>query len=170
MWSKERSGAEPAVPHQGMVSDANADLLEGRGARLCWTLTLLLLVVLPASVRAEIPGDVDAAVTYFEKAAFPENTDFWVRYMLAKAYLQAGRLGEAVAILETALARYDVSMAFNASLAVKGHYLLGLAYEKSGWTAKAIDQYQEFLEIWKDADPGIPEIEEARRSLTNLTD
>jgi hypothetical protein len=45
---------------------------------------------------------------------------------------------------------------------------LGLAYEKSGWTSKAVDKYEEFLDIWKDADPGIPEVEDARDRLARL--
>jgi hypothetical protein len=52
--------------------------------------------------------------------------------------------------------------------AVKAHYLLGLAYEKSGWNKKAIEQYEEFLEIWKDADPGIPEVEDTKQRLKRL--
>jgi hypothetical protein len=45
---------------------------------------------------------------------------------------------------------------------------LGLAYEKSGWHSKALDKYEEFLEIWKDADPGIPEVEDARERVARL--
>jgi hypothetical protein len=51
---------------------------------------------------------------------------------------------------------------------VKAHYLLGLAYEKSGWVKKAIEQYETFLEIWKDADPGIREVEDAKGRLAKL--
>jgi len=29
--------------------------------------------------------------------------------------------------------------------------------------AKAIEHYQKFLDLWKDADPGIAEVEEDRR-------
>ena len=43
-----------------------------------------------------------------------------------------------------------------------------MAYESSGWTGKAIEQYGKFLQIWKDADPGIPEIDDARLRLERL--
>jgi hypothetical protein len=56
----------------------------------------------------------------------------------------------------------------NAVRVVKGYYWLGLAYEKSGWTNKAIQQYEEFLDIWKDADPGIEEIQDAKDHLARL--
>jgi tetratricopeptide (TPR) repeat protein len=112
-------------------------------------------------------GNFEASVTNFEKAA-RDVPYIWAHYPLAKAYLEAGRLGEAVAEFEKVLSRYDENRAYNAIWAVKAHYLLGLAYEKSGWSKKAIEQYEEFLEIWKDADPGIPEVEDAKQRLKAL--
>jgi tetratricopeptide (TPR) repeat protein len=109
------------------------------------------------------------AVTYLKKADKEAPSPlFQVRFSLAKAYLESGRLGEAVSELEKALSRYDETRAYFAIWAVKAHYLLGLAYEKSGWNNKAIEQYEEFLDIWKDADPGIPEVEDAKERLKAL--
>ncbi len=44
---------------------------------------------------------------------------------------------------------------------VKANYYLAQAYEKSGWTTKASEQYQEFLEIWGEADEGIESVLDA---------
>jgi len=112
-------------------------------------------------------GKFEASITNFEKAA-QANQGFWVRYPLARAYLETGRLGEAVAEFEKALSRYDESRAWNTISAVKAYYLLGLAYEKSGWNNKAIEKYEEFLDIWKNADPGIPEVEDAKERVRKL--
>jgi serine/threonine protein kinase/Flp pilus assembly protein TadD len=112
-------------------------------------------------------GNLEASVTNFEKAG-KDVRYFWVHYMLAKVYLESDRLGEAVAELEKVLLRYDGNRALNTTWAVKVYYLLGLAYEKSGWNKKAIEKYGEFLEIWKDADPGIPEVEDAKERLKKL--
>jgi len=114
-------------------------------------------------------GDTKTAATYLVKANEEATAPvFQVRFLLARAYLESGRLGEAVAELEKALSRYDDFRAYVPIWAVKAHYLLGLAYEKSGWTNKAIEKYDEFLEIWKDADPGIHEVEDAKERLEKL--
>ena len=46
----------------------------------------------------------------------------------------------------------------------------GRAYEESGWRDKAIEQYRYLLDTWKDADPGIPIVEETHRHLERLTE
>ncbi|MFH1221363.1 MAG: FlgO family outer membrane protein [Candidatus Eisenbacteria bacterium] len=114
-------------------------------------------------------GNLNAAIDNLERADTTSNGPFYpLRETLAEAYLRAGKLGEAVAVLEQMLSRYDSNRASCIPGAVKDHYILGTAYEKSGWTSKAIEQYQEFLETWKDADLGIPEIEDARQRLARL--
>jgi tetratricopeptide (TPR) repeat protein len=88
--------------------------------------------------------------------------------MLSRAYLKSGKLDKAVTLLESMLSKYSEGRASLGIWAVKAHYLLGLAYEQSGWTEKAIEKYQEFLEIWKNADSGIAEIEDANQRLARL--
>ena len=34
--------------------------------------------------------------------------------------------------------------------------------------SKAIEQYEKFLTLWKDADPGIAEVEDAKRRVVRL--
>jgi len=50
----------------------------------------------------------------------------------------------------------------------KSFYILGKIYEQQGDTAKAIEQYEKFLDIWNDADLGLPEVEDARKCLPAL--
>lgn len=107
-------------------------------------------------------GNANKAVGYLEK----DTSGF--KFVLIKAYLESGRLGEAVVKLEKVLSRYDENRISVPIWAVKAYYLLGLAYEKSGWNKKAIEKYEEFLDIWKNADPGIPEVEDAKERLKKL--
>jgi tetratricopeptide (TPR) repeat protein/predicted Ser/Thr protein kinase len=117
----------------------------------------------------EARGDLSAAIADYEKANEESpGPNYFCRAILAHAYLKAGKLGEAVSMFEKVLSRYDSDRISAVPDCVKDHYDLAGAYEKSGWTAKAIEQYQEFLEIWKDADPGIPEVEDARQRLARL--
>jgi hypothetical protein len=43
-----------------------------------------------------------------------------------------------------------------------------MVYEGLGDRQKAIANYQKFLEIWKDADPGLPETADAKNRLEKL--
>lgn len=109
----------------------------------------------------------DSAIILFQKT-LQGWTDYPVHFMLAKAYLEAGRLAEAVSAFEAVNQRYSNWRVFWCIWSAKAHYYLGLAYERSRWHEKAIEQYQAFLEIWKDADPGIEEIEDAKARLAHL--
>ena len=51
---------------------------------------------------------------------------------------------------------------------MRSFYMLGKIYEKKGWKGKAIEFYEKFLELWKDADPGIAEVEETKMRLAVL--
>jgi len=48
------------------------------------------------------------------------------------------------------------------------NYNIAKIYEKMRDTEKAQEHYEKFLELWKDADPGIPEVEDARKRVAGL--
>ena len=118
-------------------------------------------------------GDFDSAVTLFERACERSIQKKGGKYTflhlsLAHAYLEADRTGDAVILYEWLLNRFDPNLFYISFEIVRAKYFLGQAYEKSGWNDKAIEQYETFLDIWKDADPGIPEVEDARDRLARL--
>ena len=51
----------------------------------------------------------------------------------------------------------------------KAFYMLGKIAEKQGDKVKAREHYIKFLDLWKDADPGLPEVEDARKRLAGLS-
>jgi tetratricopeptide (TPR) repeat protein len=88
---------------------------------------------------------------------------------LARAYLEADQLGEAVTEYENILmGYYEPNLGRSLFQIVKAHYYLGVAYENSGWVDKAIEQYETFLDIWKNADEGLESVEDAKERLARL--
>ncbi|MFQ5512407.1 MAG: protein kinase [Candidatus Krumholzibacteriia bacterium] len=109
------------------------------------------------------------AAKHFEKAAKGLGSKvFRYTYALALAYLRDERLTEAVNEYQRLLRRYSEERAQSPIWAVTVHYHAGVALERSGRHNKAIEQYEEFLGIWNDADPGMPEVKDARARLVRL--
>lgn len=50
----------------------------------------------------------------------------------------------------------------------RSYYKLAKVYEQMGKKAEAGERYRKFLELWKDADSGLPEVEDAKRRLAVL--
>jgi tetratricopeptide (TPR) repeat protein len=53
-------------------------------------------------------------------------------------------------------------------LYAKSFYMLGKIYEKKEMIREAMENYEKFLELWKDADPGIIEVSAAKKRLASL--
>ena len=75
---------------------------------------------------------------------------------------------DAAKAYETMLGRYDFLRANWPDWSAEAHYNLGLAYEESGWNDKAIEQYEIFLNLWKDAHIDLPQIGDSQKRLSRL--
>ena len=86
---------------------------------------------------------------------------------LAAVYFKSGDLGRAAEtyrkIQSLALVRLQYGDIYAASF-----YWLGKIAEREGKKAEAAENYRKFLDLWKDADPGLPEVEDAKKSLAAL--
>lgn len=132
-------------------------------------------------LRAEIliaEGSPDEAVEVYESIVYPpipslrtddigpDNMPF-LRDTLARAYLKKGDIDRAIAAYEKMI-MFDPEGQDRRLIHPKHRYLLAKLYEEKGDAAKAIENYEKFLELWKDADPGLPELQDAKKRLDTL--
>jgi tetratricopeptide (TPR) repeat protein len=103
---------------------------------------------------------------YSSNEAIAYNMPF-LKDVLARAYLENGKLDKAIAEYEKMIT-FDPQKKGRYLVHPVYHYRLAKLYQEKGWTGKAIEQYEKFLDIWKDADPGLPEVEDARKRLAGL--
>jgi len=100
-------------------------------------------------------GLYDEAIMYFKDSMLLDEAS--CRYPLATAYFKKGDYQKAIDLCNEFF-KYNE----NHSLA---HLLLAQIYEKQGKNELAKDEYKKFLNVWKDADEGLPELRLAENAL-----
>jgi len=84
--------------------------------------------------------------------------------LLARAYTSAGDLTKARETYEKITTLTTGMMAWGA-IAARSFYHLGLIAERQGDRALAREHFAKFLDLWKNADPGLPEVADAKKRL-----
>ena len=87
-------------------------------------------------------------------------------YMRGQAYLKMRQGKEAAAEFQKFLDHRFIVL--NSPLGALAHLDLARAYAIAGDTAKSRSAYQDFLALWKDADPDIPILEQAKAEYAKL--
>jgi tetratricopeptide (TPR) repeat protein/tRNA A-37 threonylcarbamoyl transferase component Bud32 len=118
-------------------------------------------------------NNTSKALEYLERAVRslpygPFEKDAWPIVTLAEAYFQAGDLPKAREQYEIITKMTTGRMGDDDDFA-RSFYHLGRIDEKLGDKATARENYRKFLDLWKNADPGRPEVEDAKKRLAGLT-
>jgi len=113
------------------------------------------------------PGKADPAkaIDLENTAALYARASTGVLFVRGMAYLQAGRFSEAQQDLQKIL---DMKTHGPDTLVVAAQLELGRLYQKQGDIPKARIAYQNFLAAWKDADPDVPLLHEAKAEYAKL--
>ncbi len=130
--------------------------------------TLVQMVWVPAAqaVVAINGGDGKKAVALLQPALPYDKTFVGVMYVRGLAYLKTGQGNEATQEFQRMLALRSLYPAEPfMSMAQLG---LGRAYALSGDKAKSRAAYQDFFALWKDADPDIPLLKQAKTEYAKL--
>ncbi|MGA9900081.1 MAG: protein kinase [Terriglobales bacterium] len=99
-------------------------------------------------------------------AFFGSFGTFYPAYVRGEAYLAARQGTEAAAEFQKLLDHRGLVAAD--PIGALAHLQLGRAYALSGDKTKAKTAYQDFLALWKDADPGIPILKQAKTEYARL--
>jgi serine/threonine protein kinase/Tfp pilus assembly protein PilF len=131
-------------------------------------LHLLGLIELEKKNYSQAIGHLTEAVDslYAPDENFPQ-IHAWFISSLAKAHYAAGNLSKAQQEY-TNVTSLNLGRMGSGDLYALSLYTQGEIAGKLGQKAKAIECYQKFLDLWKDADPGLPEVEDARKALAGL--
>jgi tetratricopeptide (TPR) repeat protein len=123
-----------------------------------------------------VEGAVEKVITLCEKSSplgasvggslVLHNVPF-LKDVLARAYRQNGEIEKAIAEYERLIV-FDPQREERYLIHPKYYYRLAELYEQKGLKKKAIEHYEIFLNLWKDADPGIAEVEDAKKRLASL--
>jgi len=110
------------------------------------------------------------AAAPYEQGMVPPSPEFGVllypAYVRGQAYLLLHQGAEAAAEFQKFLDHR--ALVANNALFVLAHLGLARAYAMQGDTAKAKAAYQDFLALWKDADPDIPVLKQAKAEYARL--
>jgi tetratricopeptide (TPR) repeat protein len=130
--------------------------------------TLVRFIYVPM-IHAQLAlghGDFSAAIEELQPAARYELSELHIVYLRGEAYLAAHQGSEAAAEFQKILDHRGIVL--NDPIGALAHLQIGRSFAMQGDTAKARAAYQDFLTLWKDADPDIPILKEAKAEYAKL--
>jgi eukaryotic-like serine/threonine-protein kinase len=135
--------------------------------KVYWLPTIKAAIELNANNASQALVFLEAAAPYElgAPAQFQLGT-LYPAYVRGQAYLAAHNGNSAAAEFQKFLDHRGIVVNF--PLGALAHLGLGRAYAMTGDSAKAKTAYQDFLALWKDADPDTPILKEAKAEYAKL--
>ena len=109
---------------------------------------------------------MDGVMAYIIYSIFGSKLPI-LKDVLARSYYENGDIERAIEEYET-LTTFNPNRKGRDLIHPKYHYRLAKLYEEKGLSDKAIERYEKFLDIWKDADEDLPEKQDAKVRLARL--
>jgi len=132
--------------------------------KLCWLPTINAAIELSKGNSSQAVVLLEAAAPY--ELGDTGNLNLYTPYLRGQAYLLANNGTAAAAEFQKMLDHRGIVANFvTGSLA---QLQIGRAYAMAGDTAKARAAYQDFLTLWKDADPDVPILKQAKAEYAKL--
>jgi len=112
-------------------------------------------------------GEYAAAAESFDSSAAYYDI-YPTRFLQGRALLEAGKLSEAVKVLERLAFNYTDWRISSGSIGTKVNYYLGLAYERSNWNEQALEQYRTYATRRAASDYDDPLLVDAKARIAKL--
>jgi eukaryotic-like serine/threonine-protein kinase len=134
--------------------------------RVYWLSTINAAIEISKSNSSQAIVDLEPAAPYELGEAVMGINSLYPAYVRGQAYLLAHNGTAAAAEFQKLLDHRGIVANFVTGALV--HLQIGRAYALSGDTAKAKAAYQDFLTLWKDADPDVPILKQAKAEYAKL--
>jgi hypothetical protein len=135
--------------------------------KVYWLPTIKAAIELNANNSAQALVFLEAAAPY-ELGGPPQLQlgTLYPAYIRGQAQLRANNGTAAATEFQKFADRRGITVNF--PLGALAHLQIGRAYAMAGDTAKAKTAYKDFLTLWKDADPDIPILQQAKTEYEKL--
>jgi len=134
--------------------------------KLYWLPTIQAAIELKKNNAPQALVDLEAAAPYEQGTSGVNLNSLYPAYIRGEAHLAA--LNGAAAAVEYQKLIDHPGFVGNYLTGALAHLQLGRAYAMQGDTAKAKSAYQDFFALWKDADPDIPILKQAKAEYAKL--
>ncbi len=158
---------------QALTEDLSRRFPEDTIVRFTYVPTIRALVVLNHSQPSKAIELLQTAISYENGTPIEGGSEFLLGagtldsvYVRGLAYLAAHQGAEAAGEFQKILDHRGIVL--SDPIGALAHLQLGRAYALSGDKSKAKSAYQDFLTLWKDADPDIPALKQAKAEYAKL--